>query len=163
MTNMLELDRLDLKILAALQAQGRLSNARLGEIVGLSESACAARVRKLEGARLVVGFRAVLDHGRLRPHVVVWTWISLADDRNAALRAFEAQIEAAANVVECHYVSGEFDYLMKSVAADFDSYIGFIDDLRAANANITQYRSFISIKTIKDAPTPLDVIYGRVP
>ncbi|MEM7569551.1 MAG: Lrp/AsnC family transcriptional regulator [Pseudomonadota bacterium] len=155
------LDRLDLNILKVLQTDGRLSNAKIGGKVGLSESATFARLKRLEKSGAIVGFPGQLDLKKVSAHVIVFTLITLEDDRNEQLRRFENQVAESPEITECHYISGGFDYLLTSVAPDFERYMQVIDAIREANDNIRQYSSFLSVRKTKQTPASLDVLTGH--
>ena len=112
------LDRLDLRILAILQADGRITNQALAEKVALSPSACLARVRRLEADGLILGYHARLDIERIRPTVTIYGEVTLKSHRPADLAAFEAVLLDIPEVVEAAQVSGPFDYLIKVVTPD---------------------------------------------
>ena len=113
-----ELDRIDRRILAALQADGRLTNQALSERVALSPSACLARVRRLERARIIQGYHARLDPFMLEVGVVLFAEITLKGHGAEELARFDASIAALPQVVEASHVSGAYDYLLKVVVAD---------------------------------------------
>jgi DNA-binding Lrp family transcriptional regulator len=112
------LDRIDLKILAILQEDGRITNQALAEKVALSPSACLARVRRLEADGLILGYHARLDVERIRPTVTVYGEVTLKSHRPADLLKFEAVLAQIPEVIEAAQVSGPFDYLIKVVSPD---------------------------------------------
>jgi DNA-binding Lrp family transcriptional regulator len=115
MTTEVSLDRLDRKILRILQAEGRLSNAALAERVALSQSACLARVRRLEQAGVIQGYHARLDPLRIEVGLVLIVEVTLEGRRSEERRRFEETILAKPQVVEVSHVSGETDYVLKVV------------------------------------------------
>ena len=112
------LDRLDLSILRTLQAEGRLTNQALAARVGLSPSACLARVRHLERTGVIQGYHARLDPFRLDIGLVVFVEVTLVAHRPDELARFEAAIAKLPQIVEASHVSGRIDYLLKIVVAD---------------------------------------------
>lgn len=112
------LDRIDRRILANLQAEGRLTNQALADRVALSPSACLARVRRLEQAGVIQGYHARLDPFRLDIGLVLFAEITLRRHDPDALAAFEAAVNALPQIVEASHVSGAYDYLLKVVVAD---------------------------------------------
>lgn len=112
------LDRIDRKLLAQLQANARLTNQILSERVGLSPSACLARVRRLEQAGVIQGYHARLDPFALDIGIVLFAEITLKGHGQAELARFDAAIGAVPQIVEASHVSGAFDYLLKVVVAD---------------------------------------------
>lgn len=142
-----KLDRIDLKILAELQANGRITNAALAERVGLSASPCLQRVKRLERAGYILGYGAVLDLARFGERLTVFTEMTLADHRAQDFRTFEDGIAAFPEVVECHLVSGGYDYLLKFVCRSVADYQDTMERVLAAGIGIEKYFSYIVIKT----------------
>ena len=105
----MDLDRAEREILALLQRDGRMSNVELAERVGLSESPCFRRVRRLEDSGLIQGYSARLDQRRLGLQVTAFVQVSLEKQDDAKQRAFLAQVEAEEHIVECHAMSGSHD------------------------------------------------------
>lgn len=116
------LDRIDRRILAALQADGRLTNQALSEQVALSPSACLARVRRLEREGIIQGYQARLDPFRLDAGLVLFAEITLKGHGTEELARIDAAIGALPQVVEASHVSGAYDYLLKVVVADIDEW-----------------------------------------
>ncbi|HET9427622.1 MAG TPA: Lrp/AsnC family transcriptional regulator [Allosphingosinicella sp.] len=112
------LDRIDRKILANLQADGRLTNQALAERVALSPSACLVRVRRLEQAGVIQGYHARLDPFRLNAGLVLFAEIRLKAHGAADLTKFDEAIAQIPQIVEASHVSGDYDYLLKVVVAD---------------------------------------------
>ena len=109
------LDRIDLQILATLQQDGRLTNAALAERVGLSASPCLQRVQRLEKAKLVTAYRAVLNLERLIPHVYSYMEVTLESHRPQDFLRFEHYVLRQPEVLTCSLISGDFDYLIRVV------------------------------------------------
>ena len=118
MTAAYELDRIDRRILAALQANGRLTNQALAEQVFLSPSACLARVRRLETNGVILGYHARLDPFAIDVGLVFYVEVTLKRHDNEALRRFEEWLRANAAIVEASHMTGAYDYLLKVVTAD---------------------------------------------
>lgn len=113
MTDETMLDRIDRRILRALQAEGRLPNAALAQQVGLSESACLARVRKLERSGVIQGYHARLDPFRVEIGLVLLVEIALEGQHRDERSRFEAAIGDIPQIVEASHVSGDTDYVLK--------------------------------------------------
>ena len=146
----MKLDRIDLKILETLQREGRIAKARLAERVGLSASPCWERLRRLEAAGYIAGYRAEVDIGRLGPVTVVFMEVTLGSHEAADFNRFEAAMRDAPAVLECHSVGGGFDYLLKVVTRDVDGYQRLVDDLLAADIGISKYFSYIVTRRVKE-------------
>jgi Lrp/AsnC family transcriptional regulator, regulator of ectoine-degradation genes len=114
------LDRIDIKILSALQRDGRSTNEKLAAAVALSPRACLERVRRLEAAGIIVGYQALIDLALLSKPVTVFAEIAL--ERLSNQQRFEQSLTAIAELVECWEVSGTFDYLARFVCADLARY-----------------------------------------
>lgn len=159
-----KLDRIDLKILAALQANGRITNAALAARVGLSASPCLQRVRRLEGAGYILGYGALIDLARFGETITVFTEMTLADHRAQDFRSFEAGIAAFPEVVECHLVSGGYDYLLKFVCRSVADYQATMERVLAAGIGIEKYFSYIVIKSplLRHQPSVEAVAAARI-
>jgi DNA-binding Lrp family transcriptional regulator len=147
MTPTPKLDRIDLKILAQLQAQGRLSNVDLAVAVGLSPSPCLQRTKRLEQAGYISGYGAQLDLVKLGEVVVVFTEMTLNDHRRSDFARFEAAVARIDEVIECHLVSGGYDYLLKFVTRGISHYQTVIEAMLDQGLGIEKYFSYIVIKT----------------
>ena len=118
----MNLGRVERDILRALQKEGRISNVELAERVGLSESPCFRRVRSLEDAGLISGYRARLNQRALGLQVTAFVQVSLDKQDDKKQRAFLAHVESEEHIVECHAMSGSHDYLLKVVARNMDHF-----------------------------------------
>ena len=142
-----KLDRIDIKILAQLQGNGRITNAALADAVGLSQSPCLQRLKRLETAGYITGYSAQIDIGRLAEPVTVFTEVTLSDHRAGDFSRFEAGIASFDDVVECHLVSGGYDYLLKFVSPSVAGYQATIERILNAIIGIEKYFSYIVIKS----------------
>ena len=157
----LKLDRIDLKILAQLQAQGRLSNVDLAEMVGLSPSPCLQRTKRLEQAGYIMGYGAQIDLVKLGEVVIVFTEMTLSDHRRADFARFEAAVSEMEEVIECHLVSGGYDYLVKFVTRGIGHYQAVIEAMLDRGLGIEKYFSYIVIKTpVQKFGYPLGPLFG---
>ena len=116
------LDAIDVRILAALQREGRITIVRLAERVGLSARPCLERVRRLESAGIIAGYRAEVAIERLTQPVTVFAEVALERHDRRRQDAFERRIATIEEAVECWEVSGSFDYLVRFVCRDLDAY-----------------------------------------
>jgi DNA-binding Lrp family transcriptional regulator len=117
-----ELDRVDLKILEVLQADGRMTNQKLAKIVSLSPSACLARLRMLESSGLIDGYHAQVALQKVRAVMVIHAEISMKIHKPSAFDHFEALIAGIPEIVEAARISGLFDYWMKVVVTDMQEW-----------------------------------------
>src|SRR5215813_10791150 len=113
-----DLDRIDLKILQVLQADGRLSNLKLAEVVALSPTAVLARVQRLTREGYILGYEARLDPVKLGAGMLVFVEVLLDRTTPNVFAAFKAAVQVQPQILECHMVAGGFDYLLKTRAAD---------------------------------------------
>ena len=142
-----KLDRIDLKILSQLQRSGRITNVELADAVGLSPSPCLTRVKRLEKAGYITGYGAQVDLHKLGEFITVFTEITLADHRITDFSLFEGRIRNIDEVVECHLVSGGYDYLVKFVARGVAHDQIIIEGMLEGNFGIEKYFSYIVIKS----------------
>ena len=112
------IDRIDRKILAVLQRDGRITNAALAEEVALSPSACLARVRRLEHLGIITGYRADIAVERLRPVLLIYGEVTLKRHLPEDFRALEQLFAKDPRVLEAAEISGKSDYLVKVIVAD---------------------------------------------
>ncbi|HKY90857.1 MAG TPA: Lrp/AsnC family transcriptional regulator [Nevskiaceae bacterium] len=117
-----ELDRTHLRILEALQADGRLSNVELAEKVGMSESPCFRRVKQLEGSGVISGYTAKLDQRKLGLPVTTFVLVSMDKQDEKRREEFVRRVQAEPHIIECHAMTGAYDFLLKIVARNIDHF-----------------------------------------
>ncbi len=144
-------DRIDLKLIAVLQAEGRITNQALSERVGLSPSACLVRVRRLETAGFILGYHASVAIERLRPTVVIFAETTLTRHHPADFAAFEAFAQTVPEIVEAAQVSGAFDYLLKVVVADMRAWRELSDRILNSDLGVGKISSHVMMKAAKTA------------
>lgn len=144
------LDRIDINILAQLQADSGMTNVRLAEAVGLSPSPCLQRVKRLEKAGLIKGYRAQISTGRLTETMMVFTEVTLADHRKDDFKKFEREIAKIDNLQEMHLVSGGYDYLLKFTVRNIIHYQEIISDVLEKNIGVEKYFSYVVLQTLLD-------------
>ena len=120
-----ELDRIDMKILQQLQADGRISNLKLAECVALSPTAVLARVQRLTREGYILGYEARLNPHKLGRGMLVFVEVLLDRTTPNVFDAFKAAVQVRSEIMECHMVAGGFDYLLKTRMADMDAYRAF--------------------------------------
>jgi len=120
-----ELDRIDMKILQQLQADGRISNLKLAESVALSPTAVLARVQRLTREGYILGYEARLNPHKLGRGMLVFVEVLLDRTTPNVFDAFKAAVQVRGEIMECHMVAGGFDYLLKTRMADMDAYRTF--------------------------------------
>lgn len=147
MNSRLKLDRIDLKILAELQRNGRITNVDLSERVNLSPSPCLMRVKKLQKAGYIIGYTGQIDVAKLGETLTVFTEFTLKNHRQIDFARFQEAVEKIDSCVECHLISGGYDYLVKFVTSGIIDYQNIIEALNDRNVGIDKYFSFVVIKT----------------
>ncbi|KAF0224241.1 MAG: transcriptional [Rhodospirillaceae bacterium] len=156
-----KLDRIDRRILADLQADGRMTNVELARRAGISAPPCLRRVRALEEAGYIKGYHAEIEPHALGFNVTVFAHVGLNSQAEADLRAFEDLVQGWPEVRECHMLAGETDFLLKIVAHDWDDYQRFLTTRLTAAPNISHVKSSLAIRNSKHQPgVPIDVDAG---
>jgi DNA-binding Lrp family transcriptional regulator len=144
-----EFDRIDLEILARLQGNGRLTNRQLAEAVALSESACHARVRRLERSGVIRGYFADIASEALGDRLTIYAEVTLAHHRAADFALFDRLLTAIPEVVEAVQVSGPADYVLKAVVPDIDAWSRISDAMLDKGVSIANVRTTVVMKTTK--------------
>jgi DNA-binding Lrp family transcriptional regulator len=142
-----KLDRIDLNILVQLQKDGRMTNANLADAVGLSASPCLQRVKRLESAGYITGYGAQVNLAKLTENITVFTEITLVDHRREDFIRFEANLRNVDELMECHLVSGGYDYLLRFVSRNINHYQERMENLLERNIGIEKYFSYIVLKS----------------
>ncbi len=151
------LDSIDRRILALLQADGRMTNVKLAQRVGISPPPCLRRVRALEEAGFIKGYHAELDPRRLGFEVQVFAQVRLKSQAEADLRAFEALAQGWPYVRECHMLNGEVDFILKCTAPDLKAFQGFLTESLTPAPNVASVKTSLVIRSGKTEPgVPLD-------
>src|SRR5215204_1877705 len=157
----MKLDKIDIKILSELQKNGRISNVELAERVNLSPSPCLMRVKKLQAEGFITGYSAQIDVSKLGQTLTVFTEITLRNHRQNDFARFLATVEKFDSVVECHLVSGGYDYLVKFVTPGITEYQIMMERLVELDIGIDKYFSFVVLKSpIVKVHLPLDAIFN---
>ncbi|GJH20682.1 Lrp/AsnC family transcriptional regulator [Caballeronia novacaledonica] len=146
---MTEIDRIDRAMLVALQQDGRMSVAKLAERVGLSETPCARRLKRLESDGYIDGYRAVLSRKALELGVVAFAQVRFSVHDRALSDRFEREIQGIPRIVSCHNISGTADYLLQIVARDLDEYGVFMRDVLRTLPGVTAVESMLSLRELK--------------
>ncbi|MEM6746385.1 MAG: Lrp/AsnC family transcriptional regulator [Pseudomonadota bacterium] len=143
------IDDFDRKILRALAKDGRLTNAKLAEHVGLSVSACHRRVQELQRTGAIKGYRAVLDPHHLERDFMAIMTVSLGQHTKKDQESFERAMEAASQVTECHNVTGSVEYILKVEVADLGAYKQFHTEVLGQQPGVVGIMSYIVMETTK--------------
>ncbi|MFC0384724.1 Lrp/AsnC family transcriptional regulator [Muricoccus vinaceus] len=143
------LDATDRRILRALARRGRLSNAELAEEVGLSPSPCWTRVRRLESAGVIQGYAALLDQASLGLPDTVFLEVMMEKHDEAALRRFEEAVNAIPEILECHLVTGEYDYIIKAAVNGTAGYEALLREKVYRLPGVRHTRSAFTLRCLK--------------
>jgi DNA-binding Lrp family transcriptional regulator len=148
---MRSLDTIDRLILRELQEDGRMTNVELARRVGISAPPCLRRVRSLEEAGFIRGYRALLDQKALGCEVMAFAMVHLSSQAEADLEAFEAFVRREPLVRECYMLSGETDFILKCVAPNLSRFQSFVTALTAA-PHVLNVKTSLILRSSKDAP-----------
>jgi Lrp/AsnC family leucine-responsive transcriptional regulator len=146
----LSLDRTDLRLLALLQSEGRIANSELAERISLSPSATLRRVQRLEAAGVIAGYRAVLSPPALGLKLSAFVRLQLRHHDADAVRRFGQDVQAWREVVACHALSGDMDYLLQVVVEDLEHFSRFLLDTLLASAAVADVNTSFVLRTVKD-------------
>lgn len=147
---MSDLDKLDLKILSQLQKNGRISITELAEHIGLSASACAERVRRLERDKVITGYHARVSPEAVGKALVVFVEIKLAMKSEEIFERVKQELLLVPEVMECHLVSGGFDYLVKFRLRGMAEYRQLLGSLLKRLPVPAESHSYVVMEEIKD-------------
>jgi DNA-binding Lrp family transcriptional regulator len=157
------LDPIDRKILAELQADGRMTNVELARRVGISAPPCLRRVRTLEEQGYIKGYHARVDARELGFEVQVFVMVGLVSQAEADLVAFEDRCRAWPLVRECHMLNGEVDFILKCVSPDLSTFQSFLTGELTAAENVASVKTSLVIRAAKEDPgVPFDVLEDRL-
>ena len=144
------LDAIDWKILKELQDDGRITNVELARRVGISAPPCLRRVRALEVAGYIKGYRGLLDEKLLGYEVTVFAMVHLSSQAESDLKEFEDFVRKEPLVRECWMLSGEIDFVLKCVAPDLKTFQAFVAELTGA-PNVRNVKTSLVLRNSKDA------------
>lgn len=143
-------DAYDAHIMRMLQADGRMSNADLAQAVGLSPAATSERLRRLQDEGFVLGFEAVLNPDKLAQGMLAFAEVSLQYGGLAVALAFKAAVKARQEIMECHEITGDFDYLIKARVPDMTAYRELIAQVVWSLPAVRHVRTFVVLEEIKN-------------
>lgn len=159
-----KLDRIDRRILRDLQNDGRMTNVELARRAGISAPPCLRRVRALEESGFIRGYHADINPDSLGYGVTVFAQVGLSSQAETDLKKFEELVISWPLVRECNMLAGEFDFLLKIVAEDWDDYQRFLTTKLTSAPNVSHVKSALSIRCSKYVPgVPIDVDSPDIP
>lgn len=145
----LKLDEFDVRILIALQRDGRITKLKLAEEIGLSPSPCWERMRRLERAGLIRGYHADLDLHRIVKTESFFVELSLRNHQASDFQRFETAIQAVPEIIECYAVGGGVDYVLHAITTGIEQYQRLMERLLEADIGILRYFTYVVTKPIK--------------
>ncbi len=152
------LDHRDIAILATLCREGRIAKTELAARVNLSPTPCWERMKRLEKAGLITGYRAEIDLAGLGPHVEVFVTVELESHRAESFQIFERTVAQIDEITGCWAIGGGYDYLMQIVARDVSAFQTLMDGLLESRAGVRRYYSYIVTKPVKTLPPALGLL-----
>lgn len=145
----MELDRIDKNILRQLQIDGRISNVELSKRVGLSPTPCLERVKRLEKNKVIRQYTALLDPNLLDASLMVYVEITLHRSSADVFDRFNLAANQLDSILECHLVSGDFDYLLKTRVSDMSTYRKVLNETLLALPDIKDSRTYVVMEEVK--------------
>lgn len=149
------IDRIDAKILGELASDGRVTVTELARRVGLSKTPCLARMKRLEEAGIIRGYRAILDPVKMGLAHTAFVEVKLTETTAAALDSFNKAVRRLPEVEQCHMIAGGFDYLLKVRTRDIGSYRQVLGEKISALPHVAQTSTYVVMEAVKDLPTEL--------
>jgi len=146
-----DLDRIDRNILNELQKDGRISNVELSKRVGLSPTPCLERVRRLERQNYIIGYTALLNPQYLDASLLVFVEITLNRGAPDVFEQFNAAVQKLDDIQECHLVSGDFDYLLKTRVSDMGAYRKLLGDTLLRLPGVNDTRTYVVMEEVKQS------------
>ena len=144
-----DLDAVNIQILSLLQTDGRMTNAKLSEKLGMSETPCWRRLKRLEESGIIEGYQANLNRRKLGLGVMAFVQLCCSEHDQAATAEFQRIVENTPNILACHNTTGADDFLLIVVARDLDDYSTFVDSTLRRLPGVTSIRSNLSLKEMK--------------
>ena len=146
----LALDKIDARILRALQSDGRISNLKLAEAVHLSPTAVLERVKRLTRDGFILGYEARLNPDKLGAGLLVFIEVVLDRTTHDAMNIFKAAVQVRSEILECHLVAGGFDYLLKTRVANMAAYREFIGSVIWTLPGVRETRTYAVMEEVKN-------------
>jgi Lrp/AsnC family leucine-responsive transcriptional regulator len=147
---MTTIDKIDARILRALQADGRISNLKLAEAVHLSPTAVLERVKRLTRDGFILGYEARLNPSKLGAGLMVFIEVLLDRTVHDVMDAFKAAVQVRPEILECHLVAGGFDYLLKTRVADMAAYREFVGSVIWSLPGVRETRTYAVMEEVKN-------------
>ena len=151
----MRLDAIDLRILDALTKDGRLSIRELAEKVGLSPTPCQRRVKKLQDSGVITGYSAKINVAKLGYEMVVFVFVTLEKQTDAALKTFDEMVMGFEGVTDCYVMSGDSDYMLRVVTRNLDTLQDFLKTKITSVPGVASVRSALVLQQVLHRDTPV--------
>jgi len=142
------IDSFDHKILTLLESDGRMSITNLSNQIGLSKTPCLNRIKKLEKAGYIKGYKAIINHNLIENNHIAFVQIKMDDTKTSALNSFNKAIQEILEVEECHMIASNFDYLLKVRTEDMDSYRKVLGEKISALPHVQHSSTFVVMEEV---------------
>ncbi|MDA7578907.1 Lrp/AsnC ligand binding domain-containing protein [bacterium] len=142
------IDSFDHKILTLLESDGRMSITNLSNQIGLSKTPCLNRIKKLEKAGYIKGYKAIINHNLIENNHIAFVQIKMDDTKTSALSSFNKAIQEILEVEECHMIASNFDYLLKVRTEDMDSYRKVLGEKISALPHVQHSSTFVVMEEV---------------
>lgn len=146
----MDIDAFDVKIMGVLASNGRVTMTDLSQQIGLTKTPTQARVKRLEEAGFIKGYRALLDPVKMGLDHVAFVQVTLSDTRAAALSAFNEAVAGIGEVEQAHMIAGSFDYLLKVRTSDIGSYREVMAEKLSALPHVASTSTFVAMESVKE-------------
>lgn len=145
----MQIDRIDRKILVALQRNNRLSNLELAELVGLSPPACLKRVKRLREEKIIIGDVSIINPELAGNTMTLIVSVEMERDRADIYQVFRRSILKAPEVTQCYQISGSYDFMLVVTVKDIQAYEHFVERVLHTDLNIRKFHTSVSLRTVK--------------
>lgn len=145
----MQIDRIDRKILVALQKNNRIANLELAELVGLSPPACLKRVKRLREERVIIGDVSIINPELAGKTMTLIVSIEMERDRADIYQVFRQSILKAPEVTQCYQISGSYDFILVVTVKDIQDYEHFVERVLHTDLNIRKFHTSVSLRTVK--------------
>ena len=161
MTEVVQMDEIDRRLLRVLQRDGRISNLDLAQQCHLSPSACSDRVRRLRERGVITGFAAILDPKAIDRALLIFVEVQLDRTTGDTFSEFAQAAQRTSEILECHMVAGGFDYLIKARVSDMEAYRRFLGEVLVAMPGVRETRTYAVMEEVKSTTLlPLGPVRG---
>ena len=145
------LDDFDIKILRVISGDARISITDLSNTIGLSKTACHARIKKLEADGVILGYRTMIDPVKLGLEHITFVEVKLSDTRVKALNEFNQAVQKQTAIEQCHMIAGGFDYLLKIRTHNIVEYRAFLGETLSQMPHVAQTTTYVSMEAVKES------------